>query len=118
MKKEMMKFKFSLGDKDFFLEAEKCDTFWKKFRGLMFRKRAEPLVFIFSRPTKTSIHSFFVKQKFLVIWLLKGQVVDVKIVRPWTARVVAKQRFDRLLEIPFKSESEIQQFLVGSEKGL
>ena len=105
-----MKFKFSLGNKDFFLEAEKCDTFWKKFRGLMFRTNPSPLIFVFKRPISTAIHSFFVKQKFLAIWILKNKVVDAKIIKPWVFYIKPKSYFDHLVEVPFKSELDIKSF--------
>jgi len=96
----------------------KCQSFYSKLRGLMFRKDLNPLLFIFKRPTRMSIHSFFVKRKFLAIWSLKNKVIDVKIIEPYTLSVRPKKEFDMLLEIPFESNEEISRFLDGSEKHL
>ena len=96
---------------------ERCETFWSKFRGLMFRRESKPLLFIFKKPTRIGIHSFFCK-KFLAIWMLDGQIVDVKIIKPWNPWIRPKSKFDKLLEIPFKSESEVKQFLVGGKKSI
>ena len=98
-------------------DFEKCETFWQKVRGLMFRRGSKPLLFIFKKPTTMAIHSFFCK-KFLAVWILDGKVVDVKIVKPWRVGIAPKKEFDKLLEIPFESESEIKQFLVGGKKSI
>jgi len=114
-----MNFKFNYLNKDIIVgDVEECKSFFQKLRGLMFRRNPKTLVFVFDKPVKTGIHSFFVNEKFLAIWLLKGRVIDVKIVRPWNPYVRPKIAFDRLLEIPFKSELEISEFLVGSKKAL
>tara|TARA_Y100000310_G_scaffold254993_1_gene262221 strand:- start:114 stop:494 length:381 start_codon:yes stop_codon:yes gene_type:complete len=112
-----MKFKFNLRNKEILMEVERCESFWSKTRGLMFRNKLRPLLFVLRSPRRFSIHSFFCKP-FIAIWLLKGEIVDVKIVKPWTLRVLPKKQADALLEIPFNNEEQIKQFLVGSQKDL
>lgn len=92
-----------------------CKGFFSKMRGLMFRPRnfKTPLVFVFDKPERFSIHSFFCR-KFLAIWMLKGKVVDVKIIRPWKANILPKKPFDTLIETPFNSTKQISEFSVGS----
>ena len=50
------------------ISLEVCDTIWKKFKGLMFRKNSPPLLFLFNKEKTLSIHSFFCKP-FIAIWL-------------------------------------------------
>lgn len=41
---------------DSFIE---CKSFWEQTRGMMFRKDVVPLVFVFDKPQKVRLHSFF-----------------------------------------------------------
>lgn len=66
-----------------------CDTFWRKLKGLMFR-RALPAdcayVFVYGRESvvDVSIHMFFVPFSIAVIWLDREQrAVDKVLARPW-----------------------------------
>jgi len=112
-----MKIKLNYKGKKIILDrVGRCDNFLSQTFGLMFRKDYRPLLFNFKKPVSISIHSFFVRTKFLAVWLLNGVIVDVKPVRPWTFSVRPKSKFDMLLEIPFKSENEIVQFLDDSQK--
>jgi len=91
-------------------EVKECRSFFSRMRGLMFRRKLQNLVFIFNKPTRMSIHSFFVKHRFLAIWLKEEEVVDAKIIDPWTAIIKPKSDFDTLLELPFESEKQISGF--------
>lgn len=97
-KLEMKKITYYIGGKKKTIEAELCDTPWKKFRGLMFRKNSPPLFFIFNKEIKLSIHSFFCKP-FRAVWLddkmNSTRFVDVK---TWKPSISGKGKF--LLEIP------------------
>jgi len=106
-----MNFEFKYkGKKIVVKDVEKCESGWAKFRGLMFRKDSRNLLFIFSRPVRIGIHSFFVRTKFLAIWLRKGKVIDAKLVYPWAWYVRPKKLFDTLLEVPFNSETDLSGF--------
>ena len=83
-------------------QVELCDTFWRKLRGLMFRRSLDPghaLVFCHARESiaETSIHMFFVPFSIAVIWLnARKQVVDralAKPFRPYYASRVPAQYF-------------------------
>jgi uncharacterized membrane protein (UPF0127 family) len=69
------------------MKVEYADTFWKKFRGLMFRKKLDhAFVFLLSRETRTDacIHSFFVSFPFDAVFLdSKKRVVDFATIKPW-----------------------------------
>ena len=96
---------FSYRGKKIELEAEECNSLWKKFRGLMFRHKNIPaLVFIFKKPTKTSIHSLFCKE-FVAIWIDdKNKVVEIKKVEPWELSIKPKKEFIKLIEIPINKK--------------
>ena len=70
----------------------------------MFRKNSPPLLFIYKKPTKEPIHSFFCK-KFIAIWLdNKNQIIETKLVKPYKLTIKPKQKFTKLLEIPENSK--------------
>ncbi len=82
------------------LVAKECRSIFSKARGLMFRK-PQVLMFDFSRETCEPIHSLFVFYPFLAIWLnSKGEVVDAKIVKPFTFFIRPREKFTKLIEIP------------------
>jgi hypothetical protein len=67
----------------------RCDTFWKRGRGLMFRRRIEPdegYLFVEGRESvaQTTIHMLFVFFPIAVIWLDgERRVVDKVLARPF-----------------------------------
>lgn len=67
----------------------RCDTFWKRGRGLMFRPSLGPdEVYLFvdrkESVAQTTIHMFFVFFSIAVIWLDRdGRVVDKVLARPF-----------------------------------
>jgi uncharacterized membrane protein (UPF0127 family) len=87
------------------IEAELCDTVFKKARGLMFRKNPKPLFFVFKKLTRQPIHSFFCKP-FLALWLNGTKIVDEKTVMPWKLSIVPKEEFNYLLEFPLKNKQK------------
>jgi len=71
------------------LRVRRCDTFFCRLQGLMFRRALEPgeaLLFIESVEGRvsTSIHMFFVPFSIGVVWLAaNGVVVDAQLARPF-----------------------------------
>ena len=96
--------------------------FFGKVRGLMFRRResAKCLLFKFAKPSRIRIHSFFVFFSFLAVWLDgENRVVDLKIVRPFSPRVLPKASASQLLEIPLnRKNARLVRLLVDNEKDL
>jgi len=80
---------------------EICTSFFSKLRGLMFRPRnfKTPLFFVFKKPVRYPIHSFFCK-RFLAIWFLNKETVEKRIIKPWESNIYPSKEFDSLLEIP------------------
>jgi uncharacterized membrane protein (UPF0127 family) len=91
-------------------------SFFGKALGLMFssKERAKPLLFNFYDLSKESIHSLFVFYSFLAVWLDNtDSVVDVRIVKPWKFSIKPKEKFVKLIEIPFnKKYSELIDVIV------
>jgi uncharacterized membrane protein (UPF0127 family) len=67
----------------------RCDTFWRRGRGLMFRRRlSEDEVYLFvegrESVAQTTIHMFFVFFPIAVVWLDgEKRVVDKTLARPF-----------------------------------
>lgn len=95
----MVEFNFEYKEKRFNLDIEKCDNYFLRARGLMFRKKSKPLLFIFAKSTKQAIHSLFCIP-FIAIWFNKKEIIDIKLVKPWRLSVFPNKKFDKLLEIP------------------
>ena len=75
-----------------------CKSIWSKFSGLMFRKNSPPLLFVFGKNKKISIHSFFCKS-FRAIWLdEKMKATKVIEVKKWKLNFSGNGKY--LLEIP------------------
>ena len=77
--------------------VQRCDTFWKRGRGLMFRPGLAPdevLLFVERRESvaQTAIHMFFVFFPIAVIWLdSERRVVDMKLARPFRPYYAPRQ---------------------------
>lgn len=80
------------------IKVEVCDTFYKKFSGLMFRKNSNPLLFPFKKEKNLSIHSFFCKP-FKAVWIDgKMNITQEKDVYNWRPFISGRGKY--LLEIP------------------
>lgn len=80
------------------IKVEVCNTIWKKFSGLMFRKNSNPLLFPFKKEQNLSIHSFFCKP-FKAIWLdEKKIIIKEKDIFNWKPFISGRGKY--LLEIP------------------
>lgn len=95
---KLKSFTYFIGKKKKSIKVEICDTFWKKFSGLMFRKNSPPLLFPFSREKYLSIHSFFCKP-FTAIFLDKNKKLIKSVdVLTWKPNISSRGKY--LLEIP------------------
>ncbi len=98
--------------------AEKASVFGK-IRGLMFKNsKTNNLLFEFGNENTHAIHSFFVGFNFLAVWLdSRNAVVDFAVVRPFRFHIQPKQKFKKLVEIPFnEGNKRIIAFFVGKGK--
>jgi uncharacterized membrane protein (UPF0127 family) len=82
----------------------RCDTFWKRGRGLMFRRTlAEDEVYLFvegrESVAQTAIHMLFVFFPIAVVWL-DGQkrVVDKILACPWRPYYASRQPAQYFIE--------------------
>ncbi|MDE1848867.1 MAG: DUF192 domain-containing protein [Nanoarchaeota archaeon] len=94
---------------------------FEKVSGLMFTDREKAkalLLFDFKKPHMAKIHSFFVFFKFIAAWADdKNEIMEIKIVRPWSPLVLPEKPFSKLIEIPLnKRYMKISEILVGKRK--
>ncbi len=95
-----------------------CDTFWRKFRGLMFRRPlAADEAYIFAGRRESiagaSIHMFFVFFAIAVIWLdARWQVVDKVLARPFHPLYAPRQAAQYFVE---GHPSLLEQVQLGDE---
>jgi uncharacterized membrane protein (UPF0127 family) len=81
-----------------------CDTFWRRLRGLMFRRRLGPdeaYLFAFHSEgiVASSVHMVFVFFPIALIWLDGQQrVVDVRLARPFRPYYAPRQAAQYLIE--------------------
>lgn len=90
------------GDEDVEIQCLKL-SFIGKVQGLMFSKikNSDILLFEFKKDVHKSIHSFFVGFHFIAIWLDKdNNILETKIIAPWTKEFYPKKEYRKLIEIP------------------
>lgn len=114
-----MQISFKHKNKKINLDVKSCN-FIQRFVGLMFsrREKSKALLFDFKKPTKEPIHSLFIFYDFLVIWLNnKNNVINLKIIKPFTFFIKPKKPFLKLIEIPINSHyKETIKLLVDKQK--
>jgi len=110
----MTVFKFKINNKKFLVNVRECKNFFSKVRGLMFKKNSIPLLFIFKKPNKSSIHSFFCIP-FIAIWLLDDKIIEIMLIKP-SCLIKPKKTFNKLLEIP-KNTKEFSIFYKFADDG-
>ncbi|MFA7707693.1 MAG: hypothetical protein WCX73_01975 [Candidatus Pacearchaeota archaeon] len=107
-----MKFEFVYKKRKFSLDVDKCESILSQARGLMFRKKSKPLLFIFKDKKKRAIHSFFCRP-FVAIWFDGDKIIGIKTIKKSKFYIVPDGKFDKLLEI---SENNPQYSLFADEE--
>lgn len=98
------------------LEAEYCSSFLCQLRGLTFRRklpRAWGLLLVQSRESRleASIHMFFMWMELAVVWInAQGEVIDVKLAKPWRPAYFPQRPAQYVLET---SVDYLSQYRVG-----
>ena len=95
-------------------EVEIADCFFKKFRGLMFRKKPKKMLLVLKNQGRieAGIHSFFVFFPFDAVWLDENwKIVDLKTVRPFSFKTPRKPA-KYVLELP-KGMIEKRKMKIG-----
>jgi len=84
------------------ISLEIADNEFSRMRGLMFRKKIIPILFIFGYEGKFPIHSHFVKAEFDAIYVSQGgTVVEVfRRIPPEQDRISPQKDSSFLLELP------------------
>ena len=99
----MKKFSLKYENKNINLDVKECRTIFSQTSGLMFRKKSPALLFVFKKPLRMAIHSFFCKP-FIAVWFIDDKIVDMKFVKPWKVHIKPKNSFNKLLEIPSNND--------------
>jgi uncharacterized membrane protein (UPF0127 family) len=103
-----------------FVKAKYCDTFLCRLRGLTFRRRLLPqegLLLVQARDSRVdaAIHMLFVWMALTVVWInAAGDVVDVRLARPWQLAILPKQPARYILELV---TDRMVDFKVGERVG-
>lgn len=98
------------------LVARYCNSFFCKLRGLTFRKylpdtRGLLLVEAIDSRIQAAIHMLFVFMKLGIVWINgDGEVVDVKIAKPWVSFLMPSNPAKYILEIV---PERIEEFQIG-----
>jgi len=85
-------------------QVTRCDTFGRRLRGLMFRRRLEPgEAYLFVYPNEgvvaASVHMLFVFFPISLVWLdAERRVVDVRLARPFFPWYAPRQAARYLIE--------------------
>jgi uncharacterized membrane protein (UPF0127 family) len=113
----LVSFEFYFNKKKVNLDVKECKSILSKTLGLMFRRKSEPLLFIFSKEKTLAIHSFFC-QSFIAIWISSsGKIVKIEKITRWRPNFSAKGKY--LLEVPSSDESYLRMtkiFNLSDEK--
>ena len=114
MKKQLIGFNYK--GKKFEIEVNLV-PWWYEGIGLMFMKKssAKILLFRFNKEVRRGIFSFFIPFDFLAVWIDgKGNVLEVRMVKPGENGIKPEKKFKKLIEIPkSKKYEEIIKGLVG-----
>jgi uncharacterized membrane protein (UPF0127 family) len=110
-----MEIKVKIGGKDLIINNVKKLPPFGKFIGLMFQNREKSQALLFEDSKNTSIHSFFVFFNFLILWLNdKNEVLDYKVVKPFSIYEKSPTGFTKIIEIPINRRyHKIVTFIVG-----
>lgn len=99
-----MKIKVGSGNKKINLEVKKL-SYFSNYTGLMFKSRNSENL-LFDLPGTWGIHSLFVFFPFLALWLdERNNILEQRIVRPFTFLVKPRLKFAKLVEIPVNEEN-------------
>ncbi|MDP4012009.1 MAG: DUF192 domain-containing protein [Candidatus Nanoarchaeia archaeon] len=89
----------------------KCDSFFSKLIGMMFKSKAEPLIFFNKHENKLNLHSFFCPEMDLIFLNWNYKIIEIKENwKPW-GFYQSKNKVKYLLELPAgtisKSKTEV-----------
>ncbi|MFZ5955459.1 MAG: hypothetical protein ACOYT4_03460 [Nanoarchaeota archaeon] len=103
-----MEFEFFIDGKRKKLNAEACQSIWSKFRGLMFKKKSGPLLFIFNKDKEILIHSFFCSP-FTAIWIgSDNKATKIQDINSWNICFSGFGKY--LLEIPRENSKSKEKY--------
>jgi len=85
-------------------EFEECRSYWQQTRGMMFRKKVVPLLFVFPKEQITRLHSWFCPDHMDLVFLNENwEVVEVQAEWPTRSSYTPTKPAMFLLELPRKT---------------
>ena len=103
---------------DTFVTVKYCDSFWSKFKGLMFSKELkldQGIILVEDDETRmnTSIHMMFMSYDLTVLWLDKELViVDKVLAKKWMPFYVPKKPAQYVVEL---HRSKFSEYSIGDK---
>jgi uncharacterized membrane protein (UPF0127 family) len=103
---------------DTFVNVKYCDSFWSKFKGLMFSKELkldQGIILVEDDETRmnTSIHMMFMSYDLTVLWLDKELVIVDKILaRKWVPFYIPKTPVQYVVEL---HRSKFSEYSIGDK---
>jgi uncharacterized membrane protein (UPF0127 family) len=103
---------------DTFVNVKYCDSFWSKFKGLMFSKELkldQGIILVEDDETRmnTSIHMMFMSYDLTVLWLDKELVIVDKILaRKWVPFYIPKKPVQYVVEL---HRSKFSEYSIGDK---
>lgn len=96
-----MKKKAVVSSKDFRAECTTAESEWQKFKGLMLRKKIEPLLFIFDKEKRHLFHTLFMLKPIDFVFInSQWKIVGKRTAKPWRPLVISKKPCRYVLELP------------------
>jgi uncharacterized membrane protein (UPF0127 family) len=95
-------------------EVRRCDTFWRRLSGLMFRRQLDPeevLLFDFGQEgvVAASVHMLFVFFPIALVWLnAQHKVVDVRLAKPFRLYYAPRRAARYLVEGPSRLMEQVR----------
>ena len=96
--------------KSFNIPIEIADNGFSRMRGLMFRKKVVPLLFIFDSPGIFPIHSHFCPEEFDAVYVSQSGVVTeiFRRIPPGMDRITPAKAASFLLELPIEITDKLK----------
>lgn len=110
-----MRFHFNFGKSKLNVEVNKVGLLMSGF-GLTFKTRnTKNLLFIFRKPSRIALTSLFVFFPFVAVWLDENKnVIETKIIKPFTLSIKPKHNSKYLIELPLnKYNSKVIEHMLN-----
>ena len=103
--------KVKIGRKEF--DCKVAISSWQKFKGLMLKRKIEPIIFIFEKEKQWPFHTFFMLKTIDMVFVnSEKKVVDIITAKPWKSSIKGKEPYSYIIEV---AEGQANTFKIGSK---